>query len=515
MSFVSVEVVRYMLESASSRAATGIIIFDASTLIHYALWFLADALALVLVVSWCTGKSVVRVAALAPYMFTIVWLSPVFDLILSGGKGFVMAYIFQPLQQLGVSFVTYFGPQLVPGITPGIRLEVACLLLVIFWYALMVTRSMARAALTVVLSYAITFFFLSLPSLIASSAFSVKEVLWFWRINVSSWNVGAHLLPSVLSSSLQFDFLFNMALAQIIYVAAGGLIALWWWRAAPRACRAVFGNSRWERVTHYLALAGLGILLGLQASGSTFRWTWLDGVSIVALMLAVYCAWMWAVGVNDLADVAIDKVSNTHRPLIQGAASARVVKQASVVFFVWAILGGALLGGHVFIGLLMFIVGNGLYSARPFRFKIFSAFASTLLAAGCLGVVLAGFFITSATQRFTAVPLPWVLLVFFGFTLGLHMKDVKDIAGDARSNIPTLLTRLGAYRGKQVVGLLLALSFCLAPIFLALPHLWFTSVPAAVLSYVFVNRQPYRELTLFLLYFAYLASSFVLILVEV
>lgn len=89
-------------------------------------------------------------------------------------------------------------------------------------------------------------------------------------------------------------------------------------------------------------------------------------------------------------------------------------------------------------------------------------------------------------------------------TLASNARDIKDVEGDKKAGIPTLPVIFGK-KGVEITAALLGFSFLLVPIFFANYYLYFLALPAGFLAYKFATRKPYREIYIFLLYFAFLA----------
>lgn len=513
--FASIVAVRNILEAASSRPLIGVVVVDATTFVHYTLFYLVLILLLTWIVAASIGELPHRLLIAALFLLPIIWIAPLTDLLLSGGIGFRMAYIFEPLAQLFRSFLTYFGPLTVPGITPGIRFEIILLIGILFWYVRSFTGNFWRSAASIVFSYTAIFVLMAMPAILSAivgQAGSTYETVFdFWRSSLGNWNIGRNLVGSIQNEVYIRDVLFNVAMSQIYYVSASSLIILYWWHAQKKQCIAWLQNSRPERVIHYFMLAGLGFVLGVKNNLLYGGISWLEFISLMVLGISIYCAWMWAVGMNDVADIEVDKISNNNRPLISGVINKEIMSTVSWVCFGWALLGGWLLGLGAMSGVVIFLVGYLLHSVKPFRFKKISLLANTLIAVSCLGAAYAGFFTSSESQSIAKFPLSVAALILAAFSLSVHVKDIKDISGDAAAKIPTLLTTYGERLGKRIIGVLLAISFCMPALLLNQLQLWFTGAVSGIIGYTLVQRKLYNERYIFILYFIYAAASLLLV----
>ncbi|KPJ85111.1 hypothetical protein AMJ57_04260, partial [Parcubacteria bacterium SG8_24] len=329
--FFLILMLRYLLEGLSNPASPGLLAFDLSTSVHYTMWYFGVLVSVVAALRLTTGRSVRRLMSVALFGLIFSWLAPVIDLVWSAGLGHRMAYIFTDGAGLLGALLTYFGPLTEPGITPGIRIEVGLVLCAVAAYVHQVTRSPWRAASAVLLTYLTVFFWVSFPSLLVLSVGtvgaggSITAAVQDGLVRLFSGSRMAQVTHPFNRPELVLDGtarLLNIGLAQTYYLilsvslAALG-IALMGWRKA----REVLANSRPERVAHYLGLLSVGVIAGLRLSGDPLSLTGPDIIALSVAALSVYSAWMFAVGVNDLADRKTDAVSNPGRPLIKGVLS--------------------------------------------------------------------------------------------------------------------------------------------------------------------------------------------------
>ncbi len=195
------------------------------------------------------------------------------------------------------------------------------------------------------------------------------------------------------------------------------------------------------------------ITLFLIAGG----WSYSDLVGLRAVVIAlVSClaANIYVVGLNQLTDVAIDRINKPELPLAAGSMTTptarRIVIGSALLSVTTAFLGGPYLLTIVTVVLL---VGTA-YSLPPLRLKGHAGWAALSIAAtrglianvGLLlhyGVVL-GVTVRSATLLIVGA-------FFFGFAIVIALyKDLPDLAGDQMHQIQTLTVRLGPAR---VIGL--------------------------------------------------------------
>lgn len=505
--FFCVVGVRFFLESFSDRGRSTLIA-DVPTMVHYALFYASLLLASVLVVWLFTRKPILQVSRVLTTGFVVIWLAPLLDLLSSRGQGYGMAYIFQEWPALGRSVFEYFGPWVFPGITPGIRIEIAIILCFIAWYVYVSTRVWWQAMLSVLWAYAIFFVWLALPSVLALVGGGGGQTVLQWlRESITASNLSLLHLAQGRDVHSTLTMQFNLLIAQVCFVLFVFLAALVGWLAEPVKWKALLRNSRPERVLHYWLLVGVGVYVA--TSYASVNWVTILGGII--LCLAFYAAWMFAVGVNDLEDVAVDAVSNTNRPLVEQTLVPADIRTTNVFFLMSALVGGYLLGQTILFLVLVFTAAYYIYSAPPLQLKRVPGLATFCISLACLAAVLAGFFFWNDNQYLTAFPFRYVVLIVVGFTLGATLKDIKDIDGDAKAGVRTLATLFGPVWGPRVIGLLVGLGHALVPLLLVRPLLWSIALPCGLASYYFATRTPYHERYIFCVYFVALFGYILLV----
>lgn len=187
--------------------------------------------------------------------------------------------------------------------------------------------------------------------------------------------------------------------------------------------------------------------------------------ALAIVWLACLAANLYVVGLNQLTDVAIDRLNKPALPLASGAMTAPVA--LAVVLFA----GGAALllaltqgpGLALTLAAVMFI--GTAYSLPPSRFKerALPAALSIALARGVLAN--AGVFSHFAGGLRGAPPAFLLALpFFFGFGLVIAIfKDIPDREGDSRHGVGSLAVRWGA-RPAMALGRGLLTALYLLPI---------------------------------------------------
>jgi len=171
---------------------------------------------------------------------------------------------------------------------------------------------------------------------------------------------------------------------------------------------------------------------------------------VAAALLPALAANVYIVGLNQLTDVAIDRINKPQLPLASGRFSQRQGQSIVAITAVAALLLAAMQGPVLFTTVAVSMAIGTAYSCRPLRLKRFPFWAA-LCIVGVRGVVVnVGFFShfrTAFTPAATAIlpPEVFALSVFVMiFTLAIALfKDIPDLRGDRQHRIFTLTVRLG------------------------------------------------------------------------
>lgn len=465
--FLCISIVRFFLEAFSSRNVTGYLASDATTNAHFVIFYLVMVLSLALLMSVMTERPFAESAKIALAGLPLIWVAPLVDLAVTGG--WRMAYIFEHPYQLFINFLTFFGPIKSPGVTLGIKVELAILLLLVIGYVYMRTASKLRSVGAGVVAYVIIFISGAFPSLLMIGAPQTASVIQGWWMLISQSLIGFTALhPDETFTSIRtFEVLFDIAMLQCWYLVLLVLVATILWRSTPRVFTAVMRNIRPPRLAHYLGLVVIGGYVAYSLEPFHRVWVLLDGVTILVALFSISLAWVCAVSSNDLADESIDSISNDDRPLIRGEMNKSEMKNIAVGAGALAILGAYSLGSYSLYFIAMYTAVAFIYSMPPLRLKRIPFLATFLLSLACLSATMFGFFLVSQDRQLEAFPSRLALLIVIAFTLGMNWKDLKDIKGDAANGIMTLPTILGEQTGRMVIGGMLFTSFMLVPVFSA------------------------------------------------
>ena len=119
LTFFSALVIRMFLESFSSPY-----VLNLYSLLHFVVFYSALAIALIIFLHVVTKIKVEKVSRIILLSFLVIISVPILDLIISGGKGYVLAYLLPGVHDnLLLRYLTLGGEFSELGLTYGIKIE--------------------------------------------------------------------------------------------------------------------------------------------------------------------------------------------------------------------------------------------------------------------------------------------------------------------------------------------------------------------------------------------------------
>ncbi len=191
--------------------------------------------------------------------------------------------------------------------------------------------------------------------------------------------------------------------------------------------------------------------------------------------IACLCGNVYIVGLNQVEDIAIDRINKPELPIASGEFTKDHAQR-----LVW-LMGGiaialALISQNIYLILtvgLSLIIGTA-YSLPPVRLKRFPFWASVCILTVRGAIVNLGLYLYFATQFGLSAGVParvWALTLFvlvFSFAIAIF-KDIPDLEGDRQFNISTYTLKLGR---KKVFSLARwVLTACYVGLMVAAPFL--------------------------------------------
>jgi len=510
--FVGILFVRFIFESISSPSSSGIIPSDPYTLIHYGLYFLVVTLGTILIYGYTTAEYK-NSSKLILFGLPLIWLAPVIDIFISGGRGYRMSYIFDTGYKLFFDFITFFGNDITNGATLGIRVGIALSLLGIGYLIWLHTRRISKTIVGIFVIYLFVFVMATLPGIIYTSVnpsqnvVETSEVVTFFEKNILRSTISHNTLREGFLSVSTTRFLelsFDKLMSQILFIISILLGLLLFWKIDKEKFISVLKNSRPERINFYTASLFCGIVFAyINRLGNPI--VPMDILGVVCLFVSWTALWMHAVHLNDIYDIEIDKISNTERPLVSNSLTIFEMKDFGKVWLGIALLGSWCAGFYPFFMALVYVACSYVYSVPPLRLRRLPLVPSFLIGVASLATILSGYFFISTSKEISAFPIFLAIGIVIMVTLAINFKDIKDIEGDKANGIMTIPNLFPKY-GIRIVAILFSISILLVPIFLNFYLLYIISIPSAIIGYRLVVRKPYVEKYIFILRFFFLAG---------
>ncbi len=196
-------------------------------------------------------------------------------------------------------------------------------------------------------------------------------------------------------------------------------------------------------------MAGIfsGALIGFAATRATFPF-----LSVTLAMGAAAILNAASNGLNQIFDLASDRINKPHRPLASGQIARGQAWAFTLIAYAAALLLAASVNGQTLALYVVAAVATIAYSAPPLRLKqrLWAANPTIALARGEL-LKVAGW--ATVATVFRSIE-PWYIgFIYFVFLLGATTtKDFADLEGDRASGCRTLPVRYGVRTSVRLIS---------------------------------------------------------------
>ncbi len=449
---------------------------------HHFLTFSTIFLSALPIVIWVGRVTIRQATNILLAGFLVIWTPPIVDEIISRGAGFWSFYSFDSLQGLLQRYITFFGDKPDIGITYGVRFEIGIVIILIALYSWIKSHSLLRTLTGAVLLYTVLFLIGVLPSIVTILLLGPK----IGYLAVTEQDIARLMLspaplfvfnpPDITSVlAIKMTTLYGTLILPII-----GALSFYFFRPIITA---LYRNARLPQIMYHGGLFMVGAGLTWLYGTNSFRPDIFHFSSCIILLVAVECAWLASVVINDMHDIAIDRITNPKRPLIAGTIDPTTYRTIGVLFFIASIFLSAIVATQMTLLLVVYQMLAFLYSAHPLRLKRFPVLATALAASASLLVLFSGFIVFSAEKNIDALPASIIALLFFAYLAIIPIKDFKDIAGDKEDGVMTLPVLLGADRAKRLIGAFVFLVFTISPFVLSLKNLFLLGMFFGTIGY--------------------------------
>lgn len=412
-------------------------------LLHTFVFFLFSFALLLFLLLWGTKEPLEKVSRVLLFGFLVILLPPVIDAIVFHGELSWSFYLFASLAEMPHRFFTFFGENPHIGITTGVRVEVALVLLAIFWYTHTKTKRLTQAVIVTFLAYVLLFFLGTLPSWLAfvfspAPLFAVDH-LKIAELFLSPEDVFGRSITDLRSA---LGYKVSLFLVPLLPLLGGGLL----FATHKKQLSSLLGNLRLPQIFYHNGLLSLGLLLAVVYTDGYFPLSLFSVLALIVLFSVITSTWLVSVVQNDLIDTHIDTLTNTHRPLV-----THVLSKETYTFYGWLLLGYVILAGYLVSPLvpaflLVYLGLATLYSLPPLRLKRFLGIATFTAAMAGFLILALGYVLLSPTKNLAGLPFSLMTFLVLAYTFLLPLKDLKDTEGDEKDHVYTLPVLLGERR---------------------------------------------------------------------
>ncbi|MCD6247654.1 MAG: UbiA family prenyltransferase [Candidatus Diapherotrites archaeon] len=425
-------------------------------LVHWPFWYFNFLITIALILFFTTKEKIEKITR-AVFLFSFLLLIvPLVDFLVSGGKGFILAYCMSTGSVLGVllTFGGLYGKSI---ITPGESLAIWLAIVLIFFYVFIRNNSIRKAIVAVFLFYLAGTFYASFP------------------------------LGLALLFGLEQSFNHEVAILTILFLLCLAVVQsiAWLYLYDRKIAKAFLQNLKLLRAGHYMGVTALGALFAVYI----FPTLSFNLKSLFAALLSIFFAFEFCLVYNNIYDNYIPKNIKKHQYEKIGYG---------LLFF--SLFFAALINTSAMVFLFLAIVMGLYYSIPPFRLKKLG-FLNNLVI-GLISVLASGIGFLSQLPYISKIPLGAGIVVFITFSLAANIKDLKDRERDGNEGIKTLPVLLGYKKGLKAVALLSSVSFIIAPALLGFLYLSIIGAFFGTLNYLLLNKVKREEVT-FALYFIF------------
>lgn len=502
--------VRTFFENFTNSNNAGFLNSLTDTFLHYPLWYAMVFLSIIIIVYALTQEKLVKIGSLIALGSFIILLPPIIDMIAYGFLGHPYNFIAGNYATLWEHFSSFMFSTNAIGI--GIKIEIIIATIGIGSYVYLKTRHFWKSVGGALLSYTAIFIFLTLP-VHTMALFNVvqgittpptpQNVVVFYTPNnleISEQPVALDILNKDNSSQQYFSQKISIVFSLILVFLLGLLVGI----KNKEKFLAIIKNVRPMRLFHWFALTGIGLYVGYTTNGGAVLFDIYFLLNLLVVFASIAMAWLFSVWDNDEEDIAIDTVSNSTRPLVNGIFSIKEWRATKNVFLFFALLLSWLAGYPIFIVILLFILAYHHYSRKPLRLKRILVISSLIVPFNATLVFLAGFFTLYPTTNLAELPFAILGGIFVIYFLIENIKNMKDIEGDRREGIRTLPVLLGKYAGVGMSVLLVTASVIGGLFFYPSLDITLGGLVMLGITIYFLNKKPYREAPIFILYCIFL-----------
>lgn len=196
---------------------------------------------------------------------------------------------------------------------------------------------------------------------------------------------------------------------------------------------------------------------------------------------------IYIVGINQIADIEIDKINKPYLPLASGAYTLKTAYIINTISIIISVGIAFYYGNYLLVTVLASLFLGTIYSLPPFRLKRYYFWAAFCIIAvrGLIVNIFLFLHFHYMIKGFYIVPEIIQLLtatIFIYSIVIAWFKDIPDMEGDQRFKINTLSLKMGAQKVFFTGNILIILT-CL----LLIVTVWFIPIPINKILFITIH----------------------------
>ncbi len=213
-------------------------------------------------------------------------------------------------------------------------------------------------------------------------------------------------------------------------------------------------HIRWAQLLFHLIATATGSVLAVFTSNTPFFWNTHAIITSAFLGTLITLAWIASVMINDYHDRAIDRISNTHRPLPSGTITPETYRFLSLLLHLFIPIAALFINPIVALFLTAYLVISLAYNTPPLRLKRFPFIGTFTMGLALQMILFTGFALIAPNHIMHTYPYSWseIFIALCIFALIAPIKDFKDVDGDRAHGILTIPVLLGPIGARLIVS---------------------------------------------------------------
>lgn len=376
--------------------------------IHFPLFYIGLFCILVISISLITRVNIEKVTGISSCGLGLIVLIPLID---AFWGGFTLTY---PLR-LGPYILNFFNPVKDIshiGVSPGQRIIVTLINILIAIYVYVKTRSIPKSIIAVLLSTVLILLWGGMTTIIANN-------------RPEYYYVSGGLL---FSDTQKFAAIYSLLFLPIYFI--------YWYLYDRKNLYIILRSMRLKRMFLFGGMGIFGYILAKHQSAAVYSNPF--NLLVIAMVFLLLAFAFWAVQiVNDFYDVEIDRLTRNRNPLIHSDIKRVYLIWCALISFI--VLTFAIITGYpAFILVSMFLALGYIYSVPPIRLKRIPLLSTFIHALAMIIAIGVGYSLYFGNRALHSIPGYLLIPTLISVTLGFSAKDIHDRVGDSANQIYTL-----------------------------------------------------------------------------